>query len=934
MTNAKDKDVQLPKILKIDAAVRSLNIVYPTSAASSSSTASQQPALTKAPSLKSANATPDGAASATVTRHAKLTIVHGERTSVSDDGRVFKTTDDAVAFSEPPITRGSGVHFIEVLVKEGNGANNVIGLAPSKFQPADYDQAGVFVFAKKEQCGNQTGVRGLLPDHEQFGSSTPVRLADRSMGYSKNDVFVLQVDTETMMLTIHKNGLQACRVGPVPSGWMFVVSKWNLKAHFEIQTADGPPPTPDLTQASATAEGHGTGAHDGQRAFKRGERVRIRNVDVDEAEAMGEDHGGWASSMARDLGKLGTIEEVISRRKIKVRADGSSKAWVWNVRAVESVDGGETAEGGAGAGSVGGEPERGSGFRPGQRVRIRSIGAAEAEDLAKGHGGWNKKMAADLGKTGTVTEAFSDTVVRVDVDGGGSYAWNVETLEALGGTLVGLPPSFKKGEMVRVRKMDLEEAERLAKGHGGWVMSMGMELGEVGEVLKVDGDKDVKVRMRVSSDESWWNPRALERLSETEIKALPPKPRRFRRGDRVRIRNVSKDEGERLAAGHGGWNGDMAKQLGKEGSVSKVDSDGDVHVKIEGRPMSYCWNPRMLELVEEAAGAAEGTSSSGSGSQFKKGDWVVRGPDWRWEDQDGGEGTIGKVLKTEEEGEGEGWVRVRWPNGVKNRYRDREGARDLKPSALPGAASEGSSFQKGDPVVRGPDWRWDDQDGGEGHVGQVIATEADGEEVDWVRVRWPNGKANLYRDHPGARDLKKSTISKEAPMRGLVGRWYCGEKVKYFDGERRWCRIHRQVAKDGSCDCDGNCGPGNGCQCEECYKRTFSSSETVARRLEKGDWVVRGPDWEWDDQDGGEGSIGKVVKDEADGEEPGWVKVRWPSGEKNCYRDGKDNARDLKLSTQPGTHQHENREDGDSSDSDSDEESDAESDEESAGASS
>ncbi len=46
--------------------------------------------------------------------------------------------------------------------------------------------------------------------------------------------------------------------------------------------------------------------------------------------------------------------------------------------------------------------------------------------------------------------------------------------------------------------------------------------------------------------------------------------------------------------------------------------------------------------------------------------------------------------------------------------------------------------------------------------------------------------------------------------------------------------------------------------------------------LKVGDRVMRGPDWEWGDQDSaGEG----VVAEELDGH--GWLCVRWDSGSKN-----------------------------------------------------
>lgn len=45
---------------------------------------------------------------------------------------------------------------------------------------------------------------------------------------------------------------------------------------------------------------------------------------------------------------------------------------------------------------------------------------------------------------------------------------------------------------------------------------------------------------------------------------------------------------------------------------------------------------------------------------------VVRGPDWEWEDQDGGEGHVGTVTS---KGNVEGSVLVQWDSGIRAKYR-------------------------------------------------------------------------------------------------------------------------------------------------------------------------------------------------------------------------------------------------------------------------
>lgn len=63
-------------------------------------------------------------------------------------------------------------------------------------------------------------------------------------------------------------------------------------------------------------------------------------------------------------------------------------------------------------------------------------------------------------------------------------------------------------------------------------------------------------------------------------------------------------------------------------------------------------------------------------------------------------------------------------------------------------------------VVRGPDWKWGKQDGGEGHVGTVRSFESPEEVV----VVWDNGTAANYRCS-GAYDVR---ILDSAPTGNLT----------------------------------------------------------------------------------------------------------------------------------------------------------------------
>ncbi len=69
----------------------------------------------------------------------------------------------------------------------------------------------------------------------------------------------------------------------------------------------------------------------------------------------------------------------------------------------------------------------------------------------------------------------------------------------------------------------------------------------------------------------------------------------------------------------------------------------------------------------------------------------------------------------------------------------------------------------------------------------------------------------------------------------------------------------------------------------------------------KGVRVVRGPDWKYGDQDGGEGCIGTVYVDEQLSKEatmlgPNMISVIWDTGVKAQYRAGPEGSYDLRVS--------------------------------------
>ncbi len=76
-------------------------------------------------------------------------------------------------------------------------------------------------------------------------------------------------------------------------------------------------------------------------------------------------------------------------------------------------------------------------------------------------------------------------------------------------------------------------------------------------------------------------------------------------GSRATIKNVSAEVAKKLQDGHGGYNDNMGKCLGKTGVVSYKYTDGDVKLKHEEAGNNeYCWSHALVLPATAAAPAA------------------------------------------------------------------------------------------------------------------------------------------------------------------------------------------------------------------------------------------------------------------------------------------------------------------------------------------
>eukprot|EP00057_Strongylocentrotus_purpuratus_P031361 XP_784379.3 PREDICTED: E3 ubiquitin-protein ligase MIB2 isoform X1 [Strongylocentrotus purpuratus] len=215
------------------------------------------------------------------------------------------------------------------------------------------------------------------------------------------------------------------------------------------------------------------------------------------------------------------------------------------------------------------------------------------------------------------------------------------------------------------------------------------------------------------------------------------------------------------------------------------------------------------------------------------------------------------------------------------------------------------AMKVGTRVVRGPDWKWSDQDNGEGHLGTVVTI---GKEIlnpahqKIVVVCWDMGKSANYR---AGFDENYDLLIYDTAAAGVKHNGVMCDECKEDDiAGMRW--------KCSSCyDYD---------LCNKCYmtskhdlKHSFlriiipksagklMSPRAACRKTEaKGSFpgakVCRGRDWQWQQQDGGSGHTGVVIR------EANWaniqrsaIAVRWDAGGAYEYRVGHDGKVDIKC---------------------------------------
>ncbi|KAK3087525.1 hypothetical protein FSP39_007020 [Pinctada imbricata] len=350
---------------------------------------------------------------------------------------------------------------------------------------------------------------------------------------------------------------------------------------------------------------------------------------------------------------------------------------------------------------------------------------------------------------------------------------------------------------------------------------------------------------------------------------------------------------------YGGWSEDMEKVVGEIGTVQRY-LGGDkvsVHYTVSGRAWTIYKGACTKVSVIENGDVVKVVSDVKFFHMIQSG-----GHGGYSDDMKKLLGKLGQVFEVDHYGD----VQVEFP-GI--------GKFCLSPSVCVKQydttlkKEKGMVFDIGIRVVRGPSWSWGDQDGGEGCLGTVTEIGHDDTTGNvpplCAEVQWDHGYKNTYRvGYEGNYDVRiydtaavgirfePLCTGMNCPEPDIFGfMWKCDTCPDvYLCSNCYHSDQHNIMHPFKRFDYQGHDGV-------KCPKRQVSTRIKMTGMLE-GSKVIRGPDWRWQNQDGGEGQEGEIIaivnfslETDRDG-----VEVTWGNGHSNVYRLGYKGAVDVKGS--------------------------------------
>ncbi|XP_033763353.1 uncharacterized protein LOC117344636 [Pecten maximus] len=468
------------------------------------------------------------------------------------------------------------------------------------------------------------------------------------------------------------------------------------------------------------------------------------------------------------------------------------------------------------------------------------------------------------------------------------------------------------GDTIQI-DLNIDTFKSLQKEYGGWNESMEKIMGELGTVKSVETQK-FHVYYTVSERTWFVCSNACAKVSIAEA------------GDKVKVlenQAVVKERQNR----HGGWRENMKDILGKTGEVERVDSSGDLTVAFTSG--IHLLNPSCCVKVMNPSQLPPKTTDTELRMTAEVEERPSDKPKMKTETQTG-EMEEKREKNISDDAKKESALRtVTEKTSIpvdEQQDIDSKDRESLQEEEDDDEDDDGIDFlqwltqtdyedmmEPGIRVVRGKDWKWGEQDGGEGNVGTVIdvsSLDEGGCPLQCAIIQWDSGYRNTYRagfeDSFDLRIYDTATIGirhpslvcsvcEESEMMGFI--WRCETNPDIilcntcYHGDKHDVKLHFvRINKPGDTGVRVN-------------KREMSRKVT-AKGVFEGARVCRGPDWMWEDQDGnGMGKVISIVNFSLDTDRDA-VEVTWDIGQTNVYRHGYDGRLDLKCTktTHGGTY--------------------------------
>ena len=396
--------------------------------------------------------------------------------------------------------------------------------------------------------------------------------------------------------------------------------------------------------------------------------------------------------------------------------------------------------------------------------------------------------------------------------------------------------NVKVGDMLRITS-DVALAEAACEGQGGWVRSMQKHLGKLGTVKVVHSQC---VRLEVNGDSWVWGWGAVRFDSD----GGPQRPLSLKVGDKVKLA-----QGYKLCADAG--EGPLTpRDVGVIIAINPLSMQFKVQT---GKGLTWWYTQdALLPAIQLSSVHAESLrselSDSASDSDAEE--------DGDKEDQDN---ECCKAIPSD------------W------------GARHIASVQV----SSGGGANKLTDGLCSSYWQSDGQDGMHGillelrrpaflfELGIVVDARGSGESYCPERLRVLMGQNQSSLQDLGSQ-THRVTVGKGPTYLRLAGA-----------SDSRVSLIAVMIEGSGPGSCGRNCRVVG--VCVNCGSGRLVEGSNCAVGLR----VVRGPDWNWGEQDGGEGRQGKVT--EIDTEDEGWATVLWDAGKECNYRIGAQGAHDLAI---------------------------------------